>query len=142
MSENAQTIMHLANVEAVALGRDSIGVEHLLLALAAQPTTVVARALACRGITRDVLYSAIRESAPPVATSERRGRLPATEETKQCIDLAIEEARMLGHSFIGPEHVLLGLLRTPNGSAVRVFNALGVSAESVRSAVMQQLVDQ
>jgi ATP-dependent Clp protease ATP-binding subunit ClpC len=139
MPKSTPSLMDLANEEAISLGQQNIGTEHLLLALSDQPGTPAARALASRGVSRQALRGALHQVTQIGPASGSSGKLPQSLEVKKAIEYAVEEARALGHTHVGPEHLLLGLMRVSGGIAVRVLEVLGVIPEDMRSVVMQYL---
>jgi ATP-dependent Clp protease ATP-binding subunit ClpC len=109
-------IFELVNNEAVALGHDYIGTEHILLALAGCTGTPVALALSSHGVDRDSLKPIVQEIAP-VGKALEPGRRPMTTVARDVIANAIKEARALRDQEVGPEHLLLAILRMKNGVA-------------------------
>jgi catechol 2,3-dioxygenase-like lactoylglutathione lyase family enzyme len=136
--DRAKRVLALAQDEAIRFNHRYIGTEHLLLALVREGQSVAARALDALGIKLSSVRSAVELKV-------KRGDPPAPSEitlspgVKKVIDLAIDEARRLGHSHVGPEHLLLGLLGEGEGIAAGVLQSLGASLETVREEVMATL---
>ena len=138
-SERAQRVIILAQDEARRLNYNYVGTEHLLLGLIREGTGIAAKALQNLGVDLDQVRSAMektlgRGTAPPSA--EMQFTLGAK---KVMMELAIEEARDLGHSYVGTEHLLLGLLREGESAAAHLRESLGVDLEPVRFEVTRLL---
>jgi hypothetical protein len=134
-SDRARNVMALANQEAQRFQHEYIGTEHLLLGLVKEGRGVGASVLKqldvdLRRIRLEV-EKLIRSGPEEGATA----KLPQTPRVKKVIEYAIEEARMLGHSYVGTEHLLLGLLREQDGVAGQVLKNLGLKLESVRNEI-------
>ncbi|MES0278540.1 MAG: ATP-dependent Clp protease ATP-binding subunit, partial [Dehalococcoidales bacterium] len=120
------------------LNHNYIGTEHVLLGLAREDEGVAARVLVSLGVNLTKVRSAVEFIIG-------RGEKPASRETglttraKKVIELAIDEARSLGHNYIGTEHLLLGLLREGEGVAAGVLDSFGLTAERVRTEVTKLL---
>jgi len=133
-SERARRVLTYAQEEAQSLNHNYIGTEHILLGLVREEEGVAARVL----VNMDVNLAKVRSAVEFILG---RGEHPATSETgltsraKKVIELGIDEARNLGHNYIGTEHLLLGLLREGEGAAVGVLESFGVTVEKVRTEV-------
>jgi ATP-dependent Clp protease ATP-binding subunit ClpC len=137
-TERAQRVIVLAQEEARRLGHNVVGTEHLLLGLIAEGEGVAARALQTLGISIDDVRAEIervigRGEAAPTGPSG------FTPRTKRVLELAFDEARQLGHSYIGTEHILLGLIREGEGVAAQVLINLGADLDRVRRQVTELL---
>ena len=137
-TERAQRVIVLAQEEARRLGHNVVGTEHLLLGLIAEGEGVAARALQTLGISIDDVRAEIervigRGEAAPTGPSG------FTPRTKRVLELAFDEARQLGHSYIGTEHILLGLIREGEGVAAQVLINLGADLDKVRRQVTELL---
>lgn len=141
-TERAQRVIVLAQEEARRLNYTYMGTEHLLLGLVREGEGLAARALKSMNIELDQVRSAVEK------VIGRGNANPQTEITftprakKVVMELAFEEARTLGHNYIGTEHILLGLIREGEGVAARVLEGLGVDLERMRKTVIQLLVGQ
>lgn len=136
-TESAREAVVFAQQDAVALRHNFIGTEHLLLGVLKQES-IAARALRHLDVTYD---DARREVSNFVGSGEevRTGQIPFTPRAKKVLELALREALFLGHNHIGPEHILLGLVREDDGIAVRILQNHGADADKVRAAVMGEL---
>ncbi|MBI2846076.1 MAG: ATP-dependent Clp protease ATP-binding subunit [Chloroflexi bacterium] len=139
-SKRARRVLTLAQEEAQGLNHPYIGTEHLLLGLVQEESGVAAQVLRSLGVERDAVRQALEEmiGRGEVKTS---GKIGLTPRTKRVIELAVEEARRLGHPYIGTEHLLLALVREGEGIAVDVLESLGVSAEQVRQETVRYLME-
>ncbi len=131
-TERARRVLTLAQEEAQRFNHNYIGTEHLLLGLVREGDGVAAKVLNNLGVELSKVRSAVEfiigrgEKAPS-------GEIGLTPRAKKVIELAVEEARRLNHSYIGTEHLLLGLVREGEGIAFGVLESLGVSLERVRT---------
>jgi ATP-dependent Clp protease ATP-binding subunit ClpC len=134
-SDRAQRVIILAQDEARRLNYNYVGTEHLLLGLIREGTGIAAKALQNLGIDLEQVRAEIektlgRGTAPPT------GEIQFTPRGKKVImELAIEEARNLGHSYVGTEHLLLGLIREGECAAARLLENMGADLERVRRVV-------
>ena len=138
MTKRDESLAKLADAEAAALGDEHVGTHHLLLAVAAYPGTVAAAALATNGARPEPLRAALARAAPSAGPAAP-GRRPWTPRAKRISQLAVKEARALGHNYVGPEHVLLGVLRDEDGAGCQVLRSLNVDPAAVRVAVLEGL---
>lgn len=137
-TERANRVMLLAEDEAKRLNHGYVGTEHLLLGLIREGQGVAARALAEVGINFNQVKSEIERV---IGRGEQmiEGKLGFTPRSKKVLNLAIDEARLLGHNYIGTEHLLLGLIREGEGIAARILKELGVDLEVIRRTVINLL---
>ncbi len=138
-TDRARKVMQLANQEAQRFNHEYIGTEHILLGLVKEGSGVAANVLKnldvdLRKIRLEV--EKIVQSGPDMVTM---GKLPQTPRAKKVIEYAVEEARNLGHNYVGTEHLLLGLLREQEGVAAQVLMNLGLKLEDVREEVLNLL---
>lgn len=136
-TERAQKVLALSQEEAIRIGHSNIGTEHILLGLVREGEGIAAKALLALGLSPEKVQQ-------EVETLIGRGQGVAqtvhyTPRAKKVIELSMDEARKLGHSYVGTEHVLLGLIREGEGVAARVLNNLGVSLNKARQQVLQLL---
>ncbi|QZA33098.1 ATP-dependent Clp protease ATP-binding subunit [Hydrogenibacillus sp. N12] len=136
-TERAQKVLSYAQDEAVRLGHNSIGTEHILLGLIREGEGIAAKALMNLGLSLEK----IREEVEALIGRghEKPLNTPYTPRAKKVIELSFDEARKLGHTYVGTEHILLGLIREGEGVAARVLNNLGVSLNKARQQVLQLL---
>ena len=136
-TERAQKVLALAQEEAVRLGHNNIGTEHILLGLIREGEGIAAKALTALGLGPDKIQ---REVEALIGRgNESTQTIHYTPRAKKVIELSMDEARKLGHSYVGTEHILLGLIREGEGVAARVLNNLGVSLNKARQQVLQLL---
>lgn len=136
-TERAQKVLALSQEEAVRLGHNNIGTEHILLGLVNEGEGIAAKALHAIGLGADK----IREEVESLIGKGNQvsQTIHYTPRAKKVIELSMDEARKLGHSYVGTEHILLGLIREGEGVAARVLNNLGVSLNKARQQVLQLL---
>ena len=137
-TERAQRVMVLSQEEARRLGHSVVGTEHILLGLLAEGEDVAARTLLSLGISIDQVRGEVERI---IGRGERptEGRIDFTPRSKRVLELAFDEARRLGHTYIGTEHLLLGLIREGEGVAAQVLHNLGADLDKVRAQVTSQL---
>jgi ATP-dependent Clp protease ATP-binding subunit ClpC len=129
-TQRARRVLSLAHQEAERLHHAKIGTEHLLLGLIREEGGVAGRVLRELGLEPDRVQEMVeRVSLPGRAEPDR---IDLSSGTEQVLQLAIDEARRLGHHYIGTEHLLLGLVRQNEGAAIDVLRRLGVSPEQIR----------
>jgi Clp amino terminal domain, pathogenicity island component len=137
-TDQARRVVVLAQEEARLLSHNYIGPEHLLLGLIGEGEGIASRALASLGITGEAARAQV-ETLTGRGQQPLPSRLPFTPQAKQVLQLALREALRLGHSYLGTEHILLGLLRQEDGPARQVLAALGVEPNQIRGKVIQIL---
>ena len=130
--------MTLAQDEAQRLGHNYMGTEHLLLGLVREGEGVAAVALKRLGVSLEDARAAVLHI---IGHSDRivAGEIGLTPRAKKVIELAVDEARRIGHHYIGTEHLLLGLLREGEGIAAGVLASLGVNLERARGVIIETL---
>ncbi|TDQ34681.1 ATP-dependent protease ATP-binding subunit ClpC [Aureibacillus halotolerans] len=136
-TERAQKVLALAQEEAVRLGHNNIGTEHILLGLVREGEGIAAKALSALGLGAEKIQNEVE--ALIGMGQEASQTIHYTPRAKKVIELSMDEARKLGHSYVGTEHILLGLIREGEGVAARVLNNLGVSLNKARQQVLQLL---
>jgi ATP-dependent Clp protease ATP-binding subunit ClpC len=129
-------VLVLAQEEARLLNHSFIGTEHILLALIHEDEGVAAKALKSLGITLEAVREKVKETIG-VAVTAPSGSPPFTPRAKKVLELSLREALQLGHSYIGTEHLLLGLVREGEGVAAQVLVSLGADLGRVRQQVIQ-----
>jgi ATP-dependent Clp protease ATP-binding subunit ClpA len=137
-TERAREVIVLAQDEARALKHNYIGTEHILLGLLRQEQGVAARVLQDFAVTLDGVRSQVARIIGP-GDEHTTGQIPFTPRAKKVLELALREARAWAHNRIGPEHILLGLMRENEGVAVRILLDFDVDAPKVAEAVGRQL---
>ncbi|MGK7933510.1 MAG: ATP-dependent Clp protease ATP-binding subunit [Microcystaceae cyanobacterium] len=137
-TEKAIKVIMLAQEEARRLGHNFVGTEQILLGLIGEGTGVAAKVLKSMGVN-------LKDARIEVEKIIGRGsgfvavEIPFTPRAKRVLELSLEEARQLGHNYIGTEHLLLGLIREGEGVAARVLENLGVDLSKVRTSVIRML---
>lgn len=134
-SDSARRVIVLSQEEARLLGHNYIGTEHLLLGLSAEGDGAAAQVLTAFEIDLATLRTRVEEIIGP-SKDEPSGHIPFTPRAKKVMELSLREALQLRHSYIGPEHILLALVREGEGVAPQILKALGADAQRVRAAVM------
>ncbi|ATH70774.1 ATP-dependent protease ATP-binding subunit ClpC [Bacillus altitudinis] len=137
-TERAQKVLALAQEEAIRLGHKNIGTEHILLGLVREGEGIAAKALEALGLVSDKIQKEV-ESLIGRGQEVSQAIPHYTPRAKKVTELSMDEARKLGHSYVGTEHILLGLIREGEGVAARVLNNLGVSLNKARQQVLQLL---
>jgi ATP-dependent Clp protease ATP-binding subunit ClpC len=140
-SERARRVLTLAQDEAQRLNHNYIGTEHILLGLVKEEDGIAAKVLVNMGINLGKISQAVEYIiGPGDKTNINTNGL--TTKAKRVIELAIDEARQMGHTYIGTEHLLLGLLREGEGVAAKVLDSFGVTLEKARAEVMRASTQQ
>jgi ATP-dependent Clp protease ATP-binding subunit ClpC len=129
-TQRARRVLSLAHQEAEQSRNNNIGTEHLLLGLMDEEGGVAGRVLRELGMTSDRVREVIRRVTTS-SSSFDPNRVELASETQQVLEHAVDEARRLGHHYIGTEHILLGLVRV-DSTAMEVLRRLGVTAEQIR----------
>src|SRR6202165_4209682 len=141
-NDPAQRVLTLAQDEAIRFNHNYIGTEHLLLGLVREGEGVAARVLDSLGVELSKVRTAVEFIIGRGDSTTSPSEITLSPRTKKVIELAIDEARKLGHSHVGTEHLLLGLVREGEGIASGVLESLGVSLEKVRHQVIATLGQQ
>jgi len=136
-TERAQKVLSLAQEEAVRLGHNNIGTEHILLGLIREGDGIAAKALIALGLGLEKIQDEVESLIG--RGQEQPTNIAYTPRAKKVIELSMDEARKLGHTYVGTEHILLGLIREGEGVAARVLNNLGISLNKARQQVLQLL---
>ena len=131
-SERARRVLSLAQEEAQRFNHNYIGTEHILLGLVRETEGVAARVLSGLGVDLSKVRSAV-EFIIGRGEKPTQGEIGLTPRAKKVVELAVDEARRMNHTYIGTEHLLIGLLREGEGVAAGVLESLGVSLEKVRA---------
>lgn len=133
-TRRAKQAMSLAQEEAVRLQRGAIGPEHLLLGLLRESGGVANRALSDLGLDAQRVAEAVQGVASG-AESQDCDQLRLAATTKQALESAVSESRRMGHSYVGTEHLLLGLIGQPDSAAVRLLDQFDLTPDAVRDQV-------
>src|SRR5690348_13344572 len=134
-TDQARRVVVLAQEEARLLGHGYIGTEHILLGLLAEGEGLAFQALASLGISLDATREQIAEIIGEGA-GQPSGHIPFTPRTKKVLELSLREAQRLGDSYIGTEHILLGLAREGEGVGAQVMDRLGAGKDRVFAQVL------
>jgi ATP-dependent Clp protease ATP-binding subunit ClpA len=135
----AKRVLALAQDEAIRFNHNYIGTEHLLLGLAREGAGVAARTLDALGVTLSKLRTSVEAIMGRGDSTTSPSEITLSPRTKKVIELAIDEARRLGHGDVGTEHLLLGLVREGGHIGSKALESLGVTLESVRDKVIETL---
>lgn len=136
LTDRARSVMSLADEEARRLNHAYVGTEHLLLALARQEDVVSAKVLANLGADIDTLRTEVNKFVQPGTEPVVRRARPRTPRAEWVVQYAREEAKALGHDYIGTEHILLALMREREGVAAQALAGLGISETQMRAEVL------
>ena len=125
-TERVRKVISLARQEAVRLHHDYIGTEHLLLGLVKEGEGVAAVVLTNLGVNTDDMRRAVENAVDIGSETLVLGEVPLNQEARSCLNYALDEARKMNHTYIGTEHLLLGLLREERGVACQILQSLGM----------------
>jgi len=135
----AQRVIQLARREADNFNHPYVGTEHLLLGLIALNEGVAVSVLEKMGVSLEAVRLEVEQAVGQGPETKTVGNVPFTPRAKKVLQLAIAEAQALNHSYVGTEHILLGLLREGEGVAAQVLRNLEVDLDSVRNEIMKEL---
>ncbi|KAA8822433.1 ATP-dependent Clp protease ATP-binding subunit [Bifidobacterium vespertilionis] len=137
-TDRARRVIVLAQEEARSLQHNYIGTEHLLLGLIREGEGIAAKALASKGVELDPTRKQVEEMIGK-GNAAPNGHIPFTPHAKQVLELSLREALQLGHSYIGTEHILLGLIREGEGVGTQVLIKMGVDLGELRTATIDMI---
>jgi ATP-dependent Clp protease ATP-binding subunit ClpC len=135
----AQQVLALARKEADRFNHNFVGTEHLLLGLIKLGPGVAVNVLQKLGLDLETVRLAVEKAVAIGPDQEMIGNIPYTPQVKKVLALAAHEARNLKHTYVGTEHILLGLLREGEGPAARVLKDAGVDIEKTRREILKEL---
>jgi ATP-dependent Clp protease ATP-binding subunit ClpC len=138
-TDRVRKVLAMAREEAIRLQHDYVGTEHILLGLIREGEGVAAAVLMNLSVDLEQIHERIEESVRKGKATIALGELPYTSRAKKVLEYAMAEARELNHSYVGTEHLLLGLLREEKGIAAQVLNSLGVTLEDARAETLKIL---
>ncbi len=138
-TERARKVIIFAKEEARRLHHDYIATEHLLLGILKEGEGVAAAVLHRADLNFEKVRKEIEKLVEPGVDTGKSGEIPFTPRAKKALELAGEEARAMGHNYIGTEHLLLGLIREGEGIAAQVLQGFGLTIDRVRTEVMNLL---
>ncbi len=136
-TDRARRVVVLAQDEARMLDHNYIGTEHILLGLIHEGHGLAAKALESLGISLAVVRQQVEEIIGRGQQQPPSGHIPFTPRAKKVLELSLREALQLGHTYIGTEHILLGLIREGEGVAAQVLVSVGVDLNRARQQVIQ-----
>ncbi len=140
-TERARKVLSLAQEEAQRFQHNYIGTEHLLLGLVREGQGVAAKVLTSLGVDLEKVRKAVVDIIGH-GDSIVLGEIGLTPRAKKVIELAVDEARLLNHRYIGTEHLLLGLIREGNGIGAGVLESFELNLKEVRAKTIQVLNEQ
>ena len=139
-TERVRKVLAMAREEAARLHHEYVGTEHILLGLIREGEGVAATVLQNLSVDLDEIQQKIEETVKKGKAAQTTGPdLPYTSRAKKVLELAMSEARELNHSYVGTEHLLLGLLREEKGIAAQVLTDAGVNLEAARAETLRLL---
>ncbi len=138
-TDRVRKVLAMAREEAIRLQHDYVGTEHILLGLIREGEGVAAAVLTNLAADLDELHRLVEENVRRGKSSAAIGELPYTSRAKKVLEYAMAEARELNHSYVGTEHLLLGLLREEKGLAAKVLGELGIGLEEARAETLKLL---
>jgi len=138
-TDRVRKVLAMAREEAIRLQHDYVGTEHILLGLIREGEGVAAAVLSNLAVDLDQIHERVEESVRKGKATIALGELPYTSRAKKVLEFAMAEAREFNHSYVGTEHLLLGLLREEKGIAAQVLNSLGATLEEARAETLKVL---
>ena len=138
-TERVRKVLFLARDEASRLQHEYIGTEHLLLGIVREGEGIAAKVLKKMGLDFEQIRLAVEKLVAATGGTVTIGEIPFTPRAKTVLELSVEEARLLGHNYVGTEHLLLGLIREGEGVAARVLLDLGADRKKVREEILKLL---
>src|SRR5512144_1646907 len=135
----AQQVLALARKEADRFNHNFVGTEHLLLGLIKLGQGVAVNVLQKMGLDLETVRMEVEKQVGTGPDQKMIGNIPYTPRVKKVLALAGKEAKMLNHTYVGTEHILLGLLREGDGVAARVLKNLDVDIEQTRQEILKEL---
>lgn len=138
-TDRARKAMQLANQAAQRMNHEYIGTEHMLLGVLEENGGIATSVLKNLEIDIAAARKRVDELVPAGPDMVTMGKLPQTPRAKKVIEYSMEEARNLGHNYVGTEHILLGLVREQDGVAGQVLRALGLTLDAAKAEVVRLL---
>src|SRR5262249_39241811 len=135
-SDRARRTLALANQEAIRLHHESLAPAHILLGLLGMSSSLAVTAMKNLDINLDALREDLNRRLEPGSRQLQQTKMAQSAETRQVIQYAIEEARKLGHKYVGSEHLLLGILREGNNIAAKALTEKGLKLEQLREELL------
>lgn len=134
-TDKARKVLVLAQEEARALHQPYVGTEHVLLALLKEKEGLAAQALDHLGVTYEATLTCVQQLIKGDASTDVSGHLSFTPRVKRVLENSLREAMQMGKSYISTEHLLLGIVREGEGTAIDVLRKLGVEGDAIRSSL-------
>lgn len=134
-TDKARKVLVLAQEEARALHQPYVGTEHVLLALLEEKEGLAAQALDHLGVTYEATLTCVQQLIKGDASADVSGHLSFTPRVKRVLENSLREAMQMGKSYISTEHLLLGIVREGEGTAIDVLRKLGVEGDAIRSSL-------
>lgn len=138
-TDRVRKVLAMAREEAIRLQHDYVGTEHILLGLIREGEGVAAAVLVDLNVDLEQIHDRVEESVRKGKATIALGELPYTSRAKKVLEFSMAEARDFNHSYVGTEHLLLGLLREEKGIAAQVLNSLGVTLDEAREDTLKIL---
>ena len=138
-TERVRKVIYLAREEAARLQHDYIGTEHLLLGVIREGEGIAATVLNNLGLDLDRIRQEVENMVSASGGTMTIGEIPFTPRAKRVLELAVEEARSLGHNYVGTEHLLLALFRGQDGLAKKLLIDADATEDKVLAKVMEKL---
>src|SRR5438477_6653829 len=135
----AQQVLALARKEADRFNHNYVGTEHLLLGIIKLGQGVAVSVLNRLGLELETVRMEVEKQVGTGPDQKMVGNIPYTPRVKKVLALASKEAKALNHSYVGTEHILLGLLREGDGVAARVLKSLEIDIERTRNEILKEL---
>ena len=138
-TERARKVVILAREEAERYRHEYLGTEHILLGLLKDGGGFAIAVLQKLGIDPKQLRVELERNLPKSVDTPVEGDIPFTPKAKKVLEYAVEEARLMGHNYIGTEHLLLGIVREKDGLAAKVLSSLGINLQETREQTVNLL---
>ncbi|MBN1522613.1 MAG: ATP-dependent Clp protease ATP-binding subunit [Candidatus Aureabacteria bacterium] len=138
-TNRARQVIIIARKEADRFNHNYIGTEHILLGLIKLGQGVAVNVLRKMGLDFETVRREVEKAVGKGPETKAGGEIPLTSRAKKVIEYAVEEATSLNHSYVGTEHILLGLLREEEGVAARVLSTLDIDIDTVREEILKEL---
>jgi ATP-dependent Clp protease ATP-binding subunit ClpC len=136
-TERVRKVLFLARDEASRLQHEYIGTEHLLLGVVREGEGIAAKVLKKMGMDFEQIRLAVEKLVSATGGTVVIGEIPFTPRAKTVLELSVEEARLLGHNYVGTEHLLLGLIETEGCVANKVLAERGITLEAVKRKIKE-----
>ena len=140
-TERARRVIILAREEAGRFRHDFVGTEHILLGLIRDGEGIATAVLQRLGLKLETVKNEVERALAGLPKTLTFGEVPFTPQAKRVLELSIEEARQLGHNYIGTEHLLLGLMKEGQSIAAKILESLGARLDEVRQETLALLGD-